>query len=211
MGGKSPVFVDSTVDIEIAARRIIWGKLDNSGQICVSPDYVLVESSVASEFVEACKRMITKMVGPNPENCEYYGRIISDANFKRLVTILEAEKSIAGVKIYGGKSNASTRYIEPTIITGIEKEEISKHAIMKEEIFGPILPVIEVKNVQEALNIIKTIDGSPLAYYPFSDDSNTQDLMIKSINGGGCMVNDVYIHGSLYLNRTYRWYTVWRS
>ena len=167
----------------------------------VAPDYVIVESKVATEFVKQLKRMITKMVGENPKDLDYYGRIINDNNFKRLTTLLEAEKNIPGVKLaHGGTFDPATRYIEPTIITGIKKNEIDIHPIMQEEIFGPILPIIEVFNADEAIEIIKKIDKSPLAFYPFTDNKETQEKMIGAINAGGCMVNDVYIHG-ISINR----------
>ena len=165
----------------------------------VAPDYVLVESKVAYKFVEAMKKMFVKMMGDNPQDYEYYGRIINDNNFKRLTTLLDAEKKIPGVKFaHGGNGDANTRFIEPTLITGINKNEIDKHPIMQEEIFGPILPIIEVFNADEAIQLIKKIDKSPLAYYPFSDHKEIQDKMIGAINAGGCMVNDVYIHGLVH-------------
>lgn len=165
LGGKSPVYIDNTVDIELTAKRVLWGKLMNLGQTCIAPDYIICTKDVQARFVDATKKVIQDFYGENAMASADLCRIINDNNFqwvflfkcfpsaycfinlifRRLVKLLKGA-DIA----YGGKSNADERYIEPTILVNVKPTD----AVMQEEIFGPILPIINVDNAFEAIQFI---------------------------------------------------------
>ena len=190
LGGKSPCIVDKEAKIDLAARRIAWGKFMNAGQTCVAPDYLLVDREVKSQFLEAMKKSITRFFGENPEESPDFPRIINDRHFERLCELMKA-----GSVIIGGKTNRETRYIAPTIIENITSDD----PIMQEEIFGPLFPVLEYETLAEAISFINS-RPKPLALYFFSENKKKQKMIINQTSFGGGCINDTIAHlGSLHL------------
>ncbi|WP_409069596.1 aldehyde dehydrogenase [Clostridium sp. FAM 1755] len=184
LGGKSPCIVDKDADIDLAARRIAWGKFLNAGQTCVAPDYLIVHKNIKEKFISLMEKYIVKFFGKNIFENEDYPRIINERHFKRLEGYLDEGKIV-----FGGKRDINNLYIEPTII-----EEINfKNRIMQEEIFGPVLPVIEFEDISEVIDIVKN-NSKPLALYYFSEDKEKQKFVIKNIQFGGGCINDTIMH-----------------
>lgn len=184
LGGKSPAIVSSRANIDIAARRIAWGKFLNAGQTCIAPDYVLVERAVHDRLVEALRGQIEAFYGTDVEASPDYARIVNDAHFQRLKRLLGS-----GTVAVGGTSDPARRYIAPTVLTGITRD----HPVMGEEIFGPILPVIAVDSIDEAVAFVNA-DDKPLALYTFSEADAENDLVIASTSSGGVCVNGTIMH-----------------
>ncbi len=182
LGGKSPAIVTSSANFEVAAKRIVWGKFLNAGQTCVAPDYILVDEKVKDSFLDTLKSYIQKF-NYQPES-EHYTRIINDRNFDRLVKLIDQEKVF-----FGGKSDVAKRFIEPTIMNNVNWDE----AVMQEEIFGPILPVLTFKNFNDALLQIAGQE-KPLSAYLFTDDSEEKENFVSKISFGGGCINDVVMH-----------------
>ncbi len=184
LGGKSPCIVDKDANIDLAARRIAWGKFLNAGQTCVAPDYLVVHRNIKEKLISSIENYIIEFFGENAFESEEYPRIINERHFKRLEGYLKEGKIISG-----GKTDISNLYIEPTIIEGIN----FKNRIMEEEIFGPIFPVIEFEGMDEVTDIIKN-NPKPLALYYFSEDKEKQEFIIKNISFGGGCINDTIMH-----------------
>lgn len=189
LGGKSPLVVDESADIERTAERAVWGKFINTGQTCVAPDYALVQATVLPAFVDAAKRKIAEFYGETEEAREAspaYARIIDDASFQRLCSLLE--KAGGQVEI-GGRLNAADRYIAPTLLTNVNENS----PLMREEIFGPILPILSFGTLDEVPARINAL-GKPLAMYVFSRRPENVELMVRRTSSGGVVVNNVVIH-----------------
>lgn len=184
LGGKSPVIVDKSANIEVAARRVAWGKWLNAGQTCVAPDYVLVDEAVQDKFVDALRTSITDFYGANPHTSDSYGRIVSPRHFDRLVSLMNG-----GTVVVGGESAAQDRYIAPTVLGDVRLDS----ALMQEEIFGPLLPVIGVKSTDEAIAFITERDH-PLALYVFAEDTSVVDTVLDRTTAGGVTVNGTLLH-----------------
>jgi aldehyde dehydrogenase (NAD+) len=184
LGGKSPVIIDKSANIEVAARRVAWGKWLNAGQTCVAPDYVLVDSSVEDKFVNALRTSITDFYGENPHTSDSYGRIVSPRHFDRLVSLMTG-----GTPIIGGESAAADRYVAPTVLGNVNLNA----PIMQEEIFGPLLPIISVKNTNEAIEFITSRDH-PLALYVFAENSSVVNDVLERTTAGGVTVNGTLLH-----------------
>ena len=184
LGGKSPVIVDETANLKIAARRIVWGKILNAGQTCVAPDYILVNAKVKSEFVENLKKEITNALGQNPEISNDFARIINSKNWDRQLSLIENQKII-----FGGTSNKDTYYMAPTLLD----EPKLDSQVMQEEIFGPILPIISYQSKSDIDKIVSSYE-KPLSFYIFSEKKSFVDEMISKYSFGGGCVNDVIIH-----------------
>lgn len=174
LGGKSPVYVDDTVDLADAARRIVWGKLMNAGQTCVAPDYLLATRSVADRLVPYLRDAIRELYGTDPASNADYGRIISDRHFSRVSGLLDGLDPVIG-----GEHDASARYIAPTIVNGVDPAAL----IMHEEIFGPILPILHVSGLEQAIAHIRAGE-KPLALYVFSDDRSTRRRFTRDTSSG---------------------------
>lgn len=185
LGGKSPCIIDETADIKLAARRVLWGKLLNAGQTCVSVDYVLIHSSVKDRFIKYLQKEIKKRY-PNALNSDTYPRIINEYHYKRLMNLIKSEESIIG-----GRGDDVVRRLEPTILPDVDFD----HEIMKEEIFGPLLPIIEYDDINNVIRIIKEHE-KPLACYVFTRDEDTAKHIINSISYGGGCINDVILQVS---------------
>lgn len=181
MGGKSPAVVHKDAEIKTAARRIAWGKYMNAGQTCIAPDFVLVHRQVKDDLVKQLKKAIRKYYGRKPKESKDFGRIINNSHFERLSNLM----TDANV-IHGGELEASQRYIEPTLVDGVDWE----HPIMKEEIFGPILPIMTYGDQPSPVELLRQMP-SPLALYIFSENDEFTDRLITNLPHGGTCVNDV--------------------
>lgn len=184
LGGKSPCIVDHTADLKLAARRIVFGKYLNCGQTCVAPDYVLAERSIHDELVNNIKKEICRMYGTDPLNHAKYGKIINEKHFKRVLRLIDREKLV-----FGGGNDPETLKIEPTVLDRV----LESDAVMQEEIFGPILPILTVDSMEEAYAFVQK-RPRPLALYLFTRSRRTEKRFVKqAIFGGGC-INDTIIH-----------------
>lgn len=180
LGGKSPCIVESDANIKVAARRIAMTKFSNAGQMCVAPDYVLVHESKKEELVAALKQTIEKFFGDKPEESYNYGKIINERQFDRLVNYLQQ-----GMIVYGGRTAKEKLFIEPTIIDNVNQDS----SVMKDEIFGPVLPILAFSTKEEALSIIEQ-NKNPLAFYVFTSSSAKEKDWLNSVAfGGGCVNN----------------------
>jgi len=184
LGGKSPCLVDREVHLDYAARRITWGKFFNAGQTCVAPDYLMVHTSIKNEILEHIRGYIGEFYGEDPHNSPDYARIINDKHFDRLSGLLEE-----GDILIGGKTNSADKYIAPTVIDNVSWD----HKIMQEEIFGPLLPVIEYEDLAQAVSTINR-HPKPLSFYLFSTNKGTQERVLKETTSGGCTINDTIVH-----------------
>lgn len=183
LGGKSPCFVDGGCRMDVAARRITWGKFVNAGQTCVAPDYVLVERSALDRFVAAMKRAIQEFYGSDPSKSPDLGRIVNDRHFQRLSSMLPD-----GEILFGGETDASSRYIAPTLISNIQPES----RLLTDEIFGPLLPIIAYGDLTEAIQYVNS-RPHPLALYVFAEDSKVSDRVLRETTSGGACVNDAVV------------------
>jgi acyl-CoA reductase-like NAD-dependent aldehyde dehydrogenase len=180
LGGKSPCIVDSNVHIEHAAKRIAWGKFINAGQTCIAPDYLLVDRTVKNDLLTSIKQYIQEFYGDDPAKSPDYGRIINQRHFERLASFLNE-----GQPYIGGQTNPEERYIAPTIIDGVDWDT----PVMQEEIFGPILPVLEYSDLSDAIAKINA-RPKPLALYLFSKDQQKQERVLQETSSGGVCIND---------------------
>ncbi|MDR6612720.1 aldehyde dehydrogenase family protein [Leifsonia sp. 1010] len=174
LGGKSPVYVDATVDIAAAARRIAWGKFMNAGQTCVAPDYVLAERSIVPRLADALRDAVRDLYGDDPAQSPDYGRIVNDRQFERLTGMLGS-----GTAAVGGDHDAETRYLAPTVLTDVAPESPA----MAEEIFGPILPILPVDGLDDAIRFIRAGD-KPLALYVFTSSATTRRRILTETSSG---------------------------
>jgi aldehyde dehydrogenase (NAD+) len=184
LGGKSPCIVDETADLAVAARRICWAKFTNAGQTCVAPDYILVKRSVHDALVAKLGATLRDFFGEDAQKSGDYGRIISPRHHHRLVKLMEG-----ATVAHGGRHDAADRYIEPTILTDVSPDA----PIMQEEIFGPLLPVLAVDDIETAIRFINGRD-KPLALYVFSSDKDTQEAVLTRTSSGGAVVNHAVVH-----------------
>jgi len=184
LGGKNPCIIDETAPIALTAKRIVWGKFLNAGQTCIAPDYILIHQSQKEAFYSALKTEIQKAYSNNPQDSNDYARIINTKNFERLTTMITNENCVMG-----GKTSSETLYISPTIID----EPSLDSEVMKDEIFGPILPVISYKNISELDAIILKYE-KPLSLYVFTKNSAFYKEVIAKYSFGGGVINDTIIH-----------------
>ncbi|MGB6065581.1 MAG: aldehyde dehydrogenase [Desulfomonilaceae bacterium] len=184
LGGKSPCVVDREVHPDYAARRITWGKFFNAGQTCVAPDYLMVHKSRKREILQGIQRCIKEFYGKDPHDSPDYARIINDRHFDRLSGLLNE-----GDIILGGKTISAERYIDPTVIDNASWD----HKIMQDEIFGPLLPVIEYEDLAQAVSMINQ-RPKPLSLYFFSTNKEAQRTVLHATSSGGCTINDTIVH-----------------
>lgn len=184
LGGKSPCIIDKTANIKLAATRIVWGKFLNCGQTCVAPDYILCHESVKYEFVESLKKQIVTQFGDDPLNNPTYGKIINQKHFERLCSLIDSSKVVCG-----GKSDASKLKIEPTVMTNVTWDD----AVMGQEIFGPVLPILTYKTDEEMMNIVNS-RSKPLALYLFTSNKKLEKTVLSRCSFGGGCINDTIVH-----------------
>lgn len=184
LGGKSPTIVHEDANLDMAAKRIVWGKYLNAGQTCVAPDYLMVHSKVKDELLTKMKKYIEKFFGENPKESDDMVRIVDQAATDRLIGILKTSEVY-----YGGDFDAASKYIAPTILNNVKASD----SVMSEEIFGPILPVIEYENIDDTVEFINKRD-KPLAFYLFTESSKVENKVLGSTSSGGGCVNDTVVH-----------------
>ncbi len=184
LGGKSPCIVEKDASLKLAAKRIVWGKFLNGGQTCVAPDYLLVHQSIKAKLIDEIKNQITAIHGDNPMESEAFVRIINPRHFKRLLKLIDKDKIIIG-----GETCENELYIAPTVLDGVKYED----AVMQEEIFGPILPILTYDHLDSALEQIKA-HPKPLALYLFSKSTKIQQKVLSEVSFGGGAINDVVMH-----------------
>ena len=184
LGGKSPCIVEKTAKISLAARRIVFGKFLNCGQTCVAPDYILCDESIRESLVSAIKKEITLQFGSKPLENPDYGKIVNEKHFNRLKGLIDKEKTV-----FGGGLDEENNRIEPTVMVDVSWED----AVIGEEIFGPILPILTYKTLDEAVLVIES-HPHPLALYCFTEDKGVKERILKKCRFGGGCINDVVIH-----------------
>ncbi|MCB1317860.1 MAG: aldehyde dehydrogenase family protein, partial [Leptospiraceae bacterium] len=192
LGGKSPVIVDEDADMEKAAERIAWGKVLNGGQTCVAPDYLLIAESKLDDFLQQSKNIIQEFYGENPmarRQSPDYCRIVNGRHYVRLRQLLEDSVKNGAEVVLGGDHADDENYIEPTYLANVDVDS----AIMQEEIFGPILPILTYRSLGEAIEFINARD-KPLALYVFSNNRENTEQILNRTSSGGAVVNDVIVH-----------------
>jgi aldehyde dehydrogenase (NAD+) len=175
LGGKSPVFVDRDADLAVVAARLAAAKFANAGQTCVAPDYVLTDPATARALEAALAEAVEKLFGKDPRTSDAYGRIVNERHFDRIAGLLES-----GTVAIGGRTDRDERYVAPTVLTGVKADD----AVMQEEIFGPVLPVVEVTDLDEAIAFINDRD-KPLALYGFTENETTRRRLAAETSSGG--------------------------
>ena len=188
LGGKSPCIIDKTADIKVAAKRLAWGKTLNSGQTCIAPDYILIHEDIKDEFVKAFGKEVKNLHGEDIQADKHYVRMVNDKAFERVTGYFKDGKII-----YGGRSDASSRFIEPTLIEDVALDS----PLMTEEIFGPVFPIVTLNDKgtsfsEKAIDFV-TSREKPLAFYYFGKESDGWELVRRTSSGGGC-INDVIMH-----------------
>ncbi len=184
LGGKSPAIVMPSADLAVSARRIAWGKTTNAGQTCVAPDYLLVHESAKAAVVDGLKAAWRSFYGPDPRQSPDYGRIVSVQHARRLASLIDPKKVI-----YGGEVDVEARYIAPTLLDGVSLDE----PVMQEEIFGPILPIVSVRSLAEALEVVRR-NPNPLALYLFTRDATEEATVVGGVPFGGGCINTTIVH-----------------
>ncbi|KDR68932.1 hypothetical protein GALMADRAFT_230970 [Galerina marginata CBS 339.88] len=187
LGGKSPVIIDSTADISISAKRILWGKINNCGQICVAPDYILAEKSIVPALINALKEHYNTFYPHGALASDSYSRVVSDAHFERLKTVLGRTK---GEIVLGGRweEGPGKRGFEPTLVIDVKPGD----ALLEDEIFGPILPIVSVENIDEAIDYLNDDRDYPLTLYIFSNDEANKTKIIANTTSGGVSIGDTF-------------------
>ena len=184
LGGKSPCIVERSADLQIAARRIVFGKFLNCGQTCIAPDYILVEKTIHDEFVKHLIKELTLMYGEDILTNPNYGKIINRKHYDRLLGLITQQKIV-----FGGKHDEETLRIEPTILDHV----IGDDAVMQEEIFGPLLPILSVSDMDEAYHFVQS-RPHPLALYLFTNNAGVEKRFLTQVPFGGGCINDTIIH-----------------
>lgn len=181
LGGKSPCIIDKDADINVAAKRVAWGKTLNAGQTCIAPDYLMVHEDVKARFLEALGKSFTELLGKNPQESGHFVRVVNDAAFERLTGYFKD-----GNVVFGGHTDKAERYIEPTVLDNVSPDS----PVMQEEIFGPIFPVLTFRNISEVTEFV-TSREKPLALYYFGKNG---DYVLKHTSSGGSCLNDTIMH-----------------
>jgi aldehyde dehydrogenase (NAD+) len=184
LGGKSPCIVDASANIKLAARRVIWGKCINAGQTCIAPDYVFVEENIKEKLITEMQQCIVDMYGENQKDNPEFPHIINNANFDRLTKMMQS-----GNIIFGGEVDDKTRFIAPTLLDNVSFDS----ALMQEEIFGPLLPIISFTNIKEVIHYIQQ-HPKPLALYLFTGKKSVENEVLSNTSAGGVTINDTLMH-----------------
>ncbi|MGF1512147.1 MAG: aldehyde dehydrogenase [Elainellaceae cyanobacterium] len=188
LGGKSPCIVDEAADLEVAARRIVWGKFINLGQTCIAPDYVLAQEKVKPELLRHMRQAISEFFGADPAQSPDLARVVNERQFDRLAQLLEGEKVVMG-----GQTNRGDRYIAPTILDDVSWEA----PVMQAEIFGPLLPVLTYRTLEDAIAQINA-RPKPLALYLFTNSQAVEKTVLSSTSSGSACVNEVFLQAAIW-------------
>ena len=189
LGGRNPAIITKNADVRLAAKRLLWGKIINAGQICISQNYTLVDKDVLDLFLDEMKAQMKAFFPNGTRKTEDYGRIINKRQWTRIKGMLDAS---TGKIILGGETDESDLYIAPTIIL----IDSPKDSLMTEESFGPLIPILPVSNLDEAIRIANENQETPLGLYPFGSDREV-DRMLTEIRSGGASINDAFMHGTI--------------
>eukprot|EP00455_Lapot_gusevi_P012251 TRINITY_DN1576_c0_g1_i2.p1 TRINITY_DN1576_c0_g1~~TRINITY_DN1576_c0_g1_i2.p1 ORF type:complete len:544 (+),score=210.22 TRINITY_DN1576_c0_g1_i2:171-1634(+) len=189
LGGKSPVYVDDDVNLEIAGRRIAWGRYMNCGQTCLAPDYILCSAGLQKPLAESIQRALVEYYGQDAQRSQFYGRIVHGGRFRCLKSMIDASRDKV---VVGGNTDEKDLYIEPTIMINVSPDD----PVMQDEIFGPILPMVPVKNADEAIRFINARD-KPLGLYVFSNNSAVCNKVMSQTTSGGAIANDTLMHATV--------------
>ncbi|XP_004210138.2 aldehyde dehydrogenase, dimeric NADP-preferring isoform X1 [Hydra vulgaris] len=187
LGGKCPAIIDETCDFDTISKRIVWGKFCNSGQTCLAVDYILCIKKCQDALVNSLKKAIVKFYGEDPKGSKSYGRIINERHFERVCNLINSSKVV-----FGGNFDKSNLYISPTILSNVTADD----SIMSEEIFGPLLPILCIDKIDEAIDFVNSRE-KPLALYVFSTNSSIVEKILKQTSSGGVCVNDALVHGAV--------------
>ena len=191
LGGKSPVIIDGSTNLNSTAEKVCWGKTLNSGQTCIAPDFAVVQENALGGFVEGFRKACEKFYDPNKKGIDQskdYGRIINDDNFDRVLALLEDAKEKGAKVEFGGEINKQDRYIQPTLLSNVNREM----KIMQDEIFGPILPVVSYKNKEDVTELLNSFP-SPLALYIMSNNKNNTQYFLNHTVAGGTCINELML------------------
>jgi aldehyde dehydrogenase (NAD+) len=191
LGGKSPVIIDDSANIDAAVKKLVWGKFVNLGQTCIAPDYILIDEKRKEEFITKFKAQLVKSFGENAQQSKDLARIINAKNHQRLCGILEDAVNKGATIAVGGNADEKDKFIYPTLLTNVSDDM----RIMNEEIFGPLLPMKTYSKIEDAIAYINQKE-KPLSLYVFSQKSAIQDLVINSTSAGGSCINDNVVHFS---------------
>ncbi|KAG2105523.1 aldehyde dehydrogenase [Suillus discolor] len=186
LGGKSPVIIDSAYDIDLAAKRILWGKCNNAGQTCVAPDYVLVQRDKQDALIKAFQKHYDSFFPNGALDSPFFGSIGSDLHHKRITSLLSRTK---GEVVLKGRSDAARRKLEPTIVKNVAEGD----SLLEEEIFGPVLPIVPVDSLKQAVDFVNA-RSSPVVLYVFSDNESVKQQVVSETQSGGIVFNDTYQH-----------------
>ena len=189
LGGRNPAIVTKNADIRLAARRLLWAKIVNAGQVCISQNYTLIDREVLDRFVSETKLAMKEYYPNGTRHTDDFGRIVNDRQWQRLKTMLDNSK---GKILMGGELNQEDRYVEPTLILVDSPQD----SLLVDESFGPLMPILPVNNLDEAIRIANTVHATPLGLYPFGTKAETERCL-REIRSGGASVNDGFMHGSL--------------
>ena len=189
LGGRNPAIVTKNADIRLAARRLLWGKIVNAGQVCISQNYTLVDKEVLDQFVDQMKLAMKEFYPTGTRHTDDFGRIINNRQWQRLKTMVTDSK---GKILMGGEMDEADKYIEPTMI----QVDSIHDSLIVDESFGPLMPILPVENLNEAIRIANEVHATPLGLYPFGNKAET-DRCLQEIRSGGASVNDGFMHGSL--------------
>lgn len=184
LGGKSPCFIDESIDFKWAIKRVIWGKFTNAGQTCVAPDYFLVDRKIKDKFIEEAKKTIKEFYGDNPKTSNDFGRIITEKHYIRITNLFKDADVV-----FGGEHSIEDKYISPTILDNVKPDD----AVMQEEIFGPLMPIITYDKLEDAIAFVNS-RSKPLALYIFSDNKLYQQKILQETSSGNASINECLMH-----------------
>ncbi|XP_063079838.1 aldehyde dehydrogenase family 3 member B1 [Engraulis encrasicolus] len=191
LGGKCPCLIYGSMDIKITAKRVVWSKYFNCGQSCVAPDYLLCTAETRDALLPAIREALEEFYGPDPQKCQDVGRIVTDKHWNHVMGLLEKSK---GRVVIGGESAREEKYIAPTVVVDVDGSD----SLMQEEIFGPVLPIITLETVEEAIDFVNARDNqAPLALYAFSDTQKVLSQVFDNTRSGGFCSNDGIVHMTL--------------
>lgn len=189
LGGRNPAIVTRNADARLAAKRLLWGKVLNAGQVCISQNYTLIDKEILPQFVAELRAALKEFYPNGPKASPDYGRIVNGRQWARLKKLVENSK---GKILIGGDMDESDRFIEPTVI---QVDDIND-SLITDESFGPLIPLLPVENLDQAIRIANEVHSTPLGVYPFGTKKET-DQVLREVRSGGASVNDAYFHGSI--------------